>query len=371
MKVFKGYMLLMSILLLSGSIAFGQAKKTTISADLSQCKFKKAGLYKTGKETTMVSQAEIDTAGKFRMVMDIANTDVYKLQFEDGLYISIILEPGNNIFITGNMEDLMNTVNLAGSEQSMLIYESDKVLRSYKARLDSINAAYYQGMSKGISDSVVQVLTNLYRATEKSQNEYMVQFVKDHPATMACLFFVDRLSIDDYFTTYELLDKNLFEKYPENMYIQNFHTRVGNAKKLAIGGEAPEIALPDPDGNIIKLSSLRGKVVLIDFWASWCNPCRKESPNMVKIFNANKDKGFTILSVSLDKTKDAWVKAIKDDGLTWNHVSDLKFWQCEAALLYNVTAVPYTVLLDKDGKIVAKNLRGEELSKKVAEMVGR
>jgi peroxiredoxin len=134
------------------------------------------------------------------------------------------------------------------------------------------------------------------------------------------------------------------------------------------GADAPDIVLPDVNGKTVKLSDFKGKVVLVDFWASWCGPCRMENPNVVRMYNAYKDKGFEILGVSLDKDRNAWLEAIQKDGLRWTQVSDLKYWQSDAAKLYNVTGIPYTVLVGKDGKIIEKNLRGPALDAKLKEI---
>jgi peroxiredoxin len=139
---------------------------------------------------------------------------------------------------------------------------------------------------------------------------------------------------------------------------------------MAPGGMAPEISLPNPAGNVVSLSSLRGKYVLIDFWASWCKPCRIENPNVVKLYNKYRSKNFEIYGVSLDKSKEQWEQAIREDGLQWIHVSDLRFWQSAAAQLYNITSIPHTVLVDPEGRIVAKNLRGQQLENTLAELLG-
>ncbi len=132
---------------------------------------------------------------------------------------------------------------------------------------------------------------------------------------------------------------------------------------------APEITMPDTEGNPFSLSSLRGKYVLVDFWASWCGPCRGENPNVVNAYKKYSSKNFTILGVSLDKKKEAWIDAIKTDGLTWKHISDLKHWDSDAQKLYQFEGIPYNVLIDPQGKILAVSLRGEDLDSKLAEVL--
>lgn len=139
---------------------------------------------------------------------------------------------------------------------------------------------------------------------------------------------------------------------------------------IPVGSEAPDFTQPTPDGKQLSLSSLRGKVVLIDFWASWCKPCRMENPNVKKVYDRFHGKGFEILGVSLDRTKEAWVAAIQQDGLPWKHVSDLGFWNNAAAQEYGVSSIPFTVLVDREGKVIDKNLRGAMLERRLAELFG-
>ena len=180
----------------------------------------------------------------------------------------------------------------------------------------------------------------------------------------------------------EALYNNLVKRFPKHTGIQTvvkqFRESTANAQQqqqpqqsaaVTVGSMAPDITMPDVNGNNLSLSSLKGKYVLVDFWASWCGPCRGENPNLVAAYNKYKSKNFTILGVSLDKTKDAWVEAIQQDGLTWNHISDLKFWNSAAVSLYGFNGIPYNVLLDPTGKIIADNLRGSDLESKLAEVL--
>ena len=173
----------------------------------------------------------------------------------------------------------------------------------------------------------------------------------------------EQLGVKGFSTTEvtEIINKSS-AKFPED-------EALATLKKTQRSSQAPDFSLPDTLGTAVSLSSFRGKYVLVDFWASWCGPCRQENPSIVKAFNQFKDKNFTVLGVSLDKAKAPWLKAIKDDGLTWTHVSDLKYWNNAAATLYNVRSIPFNILVDPQGNIVGENLRGSELEGKLREVV--
>jgi peroxiredoxin len=164
------------------------------------------------------------------------------------------------------------------------------------------------------------------------------------------------------------------KRFPKSKKIAKLSGDVNNQTESKqtedlVGKEAPLFEMPDVNGRTISLASLRGKYVLVDFWASWCKPCRMENPNVVAAYQQFKDKNFTVLGVSLDKNKEAWVNAIKEDGLAWTHVSDLKQWQSSVVSLYQIEGIPFNVLLDPQGKVIAKGLRGEDLLTQLAAIV--
>jgi len=213
---------------------------------------------------------------------------------------------------------------------------------------------------------------DLYYAYKKKDADVKIDsFIQKNPKSIVSAYILYReysyrLTPEELVRATNLLDASL----QKTQYVNVLNELVTTLKKVQVGSKAIDFALPDTTGNEIKLSSHFGKVLLLDFWASWCPPCRAENPNLVKIYQKYKDKGFTIYAVSLDKKKEAWLKGIHDDKLTWTHVSDLTFWNSSAAKLYGIRAIPSNVLIDEKGTIIAKNLKGEALDAKLAEVLG-
>jgi len=299
----------------------------------------------------IIAQTDIDSAdvtkeGTFKMKAAIDKADFYKLRFSQEHYLLLVLEPGENITIELDLNNMYGP-KINGSKNSELVYSTFDKIHQFDNELAELSKQF-----------------------DKKKSDYLRNFVLSNLTSLSSLFFIESLPIEEHADVYQKLDESLSKLYPGNYMVENLHSKVNSKEALGIGSEAPEIDLPGIEGKNIKLSSLRGKYVLIDFWASWCGPCRRESPEMVALYKENNKKGFEIFSVSLDQKKEDWLAAIKKDKLgEWKHVSDLLFWNSVAAKTYGVESIPFTVLLDKEGKIIAKGLRGEELKSKIKEIL--
>ncbi|MCD8185215.1 MAG: AhpC/TSA family protein, partial [Rikenellaceae bacterium] len=219
-------------------------------------------------------------------------------------------------------------------------------------------------------ESLMETYQAAYADYEEVNKQLQKRYIDENQGTAVPAVLLSQTST--YGFTTEQMDSliQLAGNPAPNYFLDQMKARRDVLARTAVGQKAPDFTLPQPDGTPFTFSSLNGQVVLIDFWASWCGPCRQENPHVVAMYNKYKDHGFTILGVSLDTDRDRWLQAIEADGLTWHQVSDLKGWQTSAGQEYGVVTIPHTVLVDKDGTILANVIRGEELEKAVAKAVG-
>ena len=229
----------------------------------------------------------------------------------------------------------------------------------------------YQGASRAGDAPKIAKLEKQADSIQTEMINNQKNFVRNNPASYVSPSLLGNLSLDMEAEEIESMINAMDTSIAALPQMKSLKERVAVMKSVAVGQKAPDFTMNDVDGKPVTLSSKFGsKLLLIDFWAAWCNPCRQENPNVVKVYNEFHKKGFDVFGVSLDQTKEAWVKAIADDKLTWTHVSDLQYWSNAAAKIYAVNSIPANFLLDETGKIIGKNLRGEDLYKKVNEVLG-
>ena len=390
-------------------ISCGDSGKHILSGELSNPSGETVYLQDLNQENfPNIDSTILDESGNFSFSTPIPSYGFYNVVVGKNNFATLILNTGDKgISITGDARDLGKTYAVSGSDESNLFWEINQhEIASYekrsaiRAKQDSIQQLFQYHLNQNKNQQSIDSLSASMEAEFNQLHEndqslmtdyisYIKGFIDQHSNSLVSIYAVSRLRPPlEYISYYEKVSDALNEKAIESDQVKKYQTMVADMKKamaeqmqreqamavneanLAEGNAAPEFSGSTPDGNQIALSSLKGKIVLLDFWASWCKPCRIENPNVVKLYQKYSKKGFEILGVSLDETQDAWVKAIQQDGLTWKHCSDLKGWKSGIALKYNVNAIPATFLLDKEGKIIAKNLRGEALANKLKEVFG-
>ncbi|MDN5288119.1 MAG: AhpC/TSA family protein [Mucilaginibacter sp.] len=304
----------------------------------------------------------------------------YELKKKGGYspYGILISKPGT-IHLKADMETLVNSV-IADAPENELLSEFMKGGLPLRQQIqDKLKEKFGADVMEHLNQKdpkfpeIYQYYNELNEAGNKSEAERLGVFIKQHPDAFASLYLLNNMITVIPAEKAQFYYNELGKSYKTTSYSQSILKAIDAKKVTAIGKMAPDFEQPDTIGKMIKLSDFKGKYVLLDFWASWCVPCREENPNLVKAYAQYKDKGFTVLSVSLDQPgkKAAWLNAIHHDQLTWTQVSDLKFWNNAAAKLYGIQAIPQNFLLDKDGKIIAVNIKGEELDKKLQEIFRR
>lgn len=280
---------------------------------------------------------------------------------------AILLVEGDETFnVTAGGE---GKAQISGSKNMEYYGKIDELMQNFAAKVTVWNEEFAKAEEKKDTKKVQEIQTS-YAAADKDRLDVIKKLLPEMGTSLVALFTANNfLNPDNDLPILKALAADFEKVTPVPTLAQGFIGQIKRMAGIAIGDVAPDFTLDDPEGKPIQLSSLRGKFVLIDFWASWCGPCRQENPNVVRMYDKFKDKGFSIYGVSLDKEANAWKAAIKKDNLTWLHGSDLKYWNSVVAQTYGVSAIPATYLLDKEGKVIAKNLRGAALEAKLAELL--
>lgn len=360
--------------LLVGAATLASAQNATVKGKLTA--MPNAKLYLSEVKNNKVEPRDTITPnskGEYSLDLKVEKDALYILRtnIDRSNDIHVLVLPKEKITLDLEKMSAQPFIRISSTKGSKNMEAYMQFNHALSANLDALTAIDNEYVLPATTEQRKMELGNQYQNLMLQQNLTIRKIIEQNSSCLISAFLVTYFEQDfnTYADLYEKVYEGLKKDYSDNGFVVHLMQKL--AASLKEGSLAPEIEMKDPEGKTRKLSDLRGNVVMIDFWASWCNPCRRENPNVVRLYHKYHSAGFEIYSVSLDKDKASWLRAIESDGLVWpNHVSDLRGWTSSGGATYGITSVPSTVLVDKQGRIIAKNLRGPDLERKLKELFG-
>ncbi len=324
--------------------------------------------YSIMQRQQQIAATQTDAEGSFTLKGKLNEKGLYLIRVNQNANWLLVLE-GGTINFTADAQDIYR-YKVSGAPESEACAAFIITAGENQLSINQLTEQYNQARASGNIQNMLNIQQQYAVKFQESQN-YLRTFIDTTNYPLLAVFAAGILNTEE---NAEYLDKfveKVSQQLPGSAYVAELKEKLESVTKFAAGRVAPDFSLKSPKGEEMPLSATKGKVVLVDFWASWCRPCRVENPNVVRLYDKYKSKGFEVYSVSLDQNMQKWVDAIKQDNLKWkHHGSNLLGWQCPVAKMYEVSSIPNTYLLDKEGKIIARNLRGEELEAKLKEIFG-
>jgi peroxiredoxin len=317
----------------------------------------------TADQFKAIDSAKLSADGSFKFKQAAAYVSLYKLKVDTNQF-DLIAQNGDAIELNADLADSHHAYNVNGSDASEKLRSFNDFSKAYSDRNNKVVAEFQSKSQSGQKpDSLLKVYMPVFQKNLAEYSTATLKFIDDNKGSLAGFYAstaLDAVKYEQQLIAYADEIKGNVE-LSKNPAVQNFIKATDKAKPLAVGHKAPDFTISSIDGKQVNLSDYKGKYVMIDFWASWCVPCRQENPNVLKQYQKFHAKGFNVLGVSLDKDKAAWQKAVNDDHLEWTQTSDLKSFEGTAEKLYHIEAIPSNFIIDPQGNIIAKNIRGAEL----------